>query len=143
MINRDSWVARREKDSSHICTDPLTGAKIHLKENTHDQIVREHYSSWERQKASEAKDGIAKLKQVVGAQFVSFLALFIAIVIAVVASGFNINVVSVGALVCAGLLVIIPFQGLRLKLVMAKSFVQPQSWIETPVDSVAWSVHKE
>merc|ERR1719414_1155127 len=66
-------VQKRAEDPSYECTDPLTGEKVKLPQNTEGELFHEHFSAWERRMIAEAADVVGRLKSWVTFQLVIYV----------------------------------------------------------------------
>lgn len=73
---------KRANDPEYVCNDPILGGKIKLPTNSDQELFREHFSLWERTKASGVDNPTRILKKIVGGQI--FIIVAIGVVLAVI-----------------------------------------------------------
>lgn len=66
-------VQLRNEDENYVCTDPLTGEKVKLPENSEVGFFREHFSAWERGMAAGAANVVDRLKSLVQYQMAMYI----------------------------------------------------------------------
>jgi len=111
-------------DAGQEATDPLTGAKIERKSHTPQALLREHFTPSEL-----ASEGNLQLRLMLRIILWAVLFVGIAIAMAVTPGEAQEYVVTIGALICSALFVLLPWDLARLRSarMLVAQAVEPQS----------------
>lgn len=110
-------IGARSQDSSHICSDPLTGASVTLPTNSEEEWFRDHFMDWEQRRVTGAADVVNALKPLVTWQLAASLFALVAVISAICVTR-STEVLALGCLTIAAILVAIGWHGLRLRLLL-------------------------
>jgi len=118
MVHRRilTQIDKRERDETFSCTDPLTGSKIALPQNTEEEWFRDHFSMWEQRKAAIASNVGNTLRCLVSGQLALTVLLMVALIM-VMALAQNEEIVALGCLLIAGVFVLVGWHALRFRAV--------------------------
>lgn len=107
----------RTDDPEYVCTDPITGEKVHMPSNEEKDLFREHFQPWEWARAQDAGDRLSilvKLKSVVNLQFMTFIVLALVALAAIFVSQVD-AIRTMGIFFFTLMVVLITWNGLRLE----------------------------